>query len=117
STSNFRAEYGRTAGYLANAITRAGGNRWRGMLYYYLKNETLNANSFQDNRFGIARQPLKEAQPGLTISGPIRANSTFVSAAVEYFRGRSLAAPVTVTLPVASYGPFAASESLACHLI
>ena len=46
STNNFSAEYGRTAGFLANAVTRSGGNQFHGVGYFYLKNEALNANGF-----------------------------------------------------------------------
>src|SRR5262249_22687992 len=48
STNNFSAEYGRTSGYLANAISRSGGNRFHGIGYFYLKNDVLNANGFQE---------------------------------------------------------------------
>ena len=39
STNNFSAEYGRTSGFLANAITRSGGDRFHGLAYIYLKND------------------------------------------------------------------------------
>ena len=40
STNNFSAEYGRTSGYISNAITYSGTNQWRGLLYAYGQNET-----------------------------------------------------------------------------
>ena len=72
STNNFSAEYGRTTGYLSNAITRAGTNNWHGTGYFNLKNEALNANDFQSNLVGRPRTPLKEIQTGLWVGGPIR---------------------------------------------
>jgi hypothetical protein len=47
STSNFSAEYGRTSGFLANAITRSGTNDWHGRVFFYLRQDRLNANGFQ----------------------------------------------------------------------
>jgi len=35
STTNYSAEYGRTSGFLANAITRSGGNQWHAKGYFY----------------------------------------------------------------------------------
>jgi hypothetical protein len=99
STNNFSAEYGRTSGFVANAITRAGGDRFHGVGYFYLKNETLNANDFQLNRLGIARVPAKEDQPGFFVGGPILKNRLYFSSAYEYFRSRSQQAPFTFLFP------------------
>ena len=49
STNNYSAEYGRTSGFIANAVTRAGGNEFHGVGYEYLKNTMLNAADFNDN--------------------------------------------------------------------
>ena len=55
STNNFSAQYGRTVGFVANAVTRAGGDKWHGLLYYYANHEILNANDFQRNAAGLVR--------------------------------------------------------------
>ena len=99
STNNYSAEYGRTSGYLANAVTRSGTNRLHGTAYYFLKNDALNANAFQDNLAGRARGPYKETQPGFWLGGPVRSNRLFFSTAYEYFRSRGQQAPRTFTLP------------------
>src|SRR5262245_22596301 len=57
STNNFSAEYGRTSGFLANAITRSGANSFHGNGYFYIRNDLLNANGFQENRSGVERVP------------------------------------------------------------
>src|SRR5436190_12937950 len=72
SINNFSAEYGRTSGFLANAVSRSGGNRFHGIGYFYLKNDALNANGFQENLQGLARTPVKENQIGFQVGGPIR---------------------------------------------
>ncbi len=99
STSNFSAEYGRTAGYLANAITRSGGNAWHGIGYFNFKNDALNANDFERNRLGLQRVPLKESQLGYHTGGPLVRDRLFFSSAFEYLRSRSLQDPQKVKFP------------------
>ena len=99
STNNFSAEYGRTSGFLANAVTRSGGNGFHGLAYLYLKNDVLNANGFQENLAGARRNPDKEAQPGYFVGGPILKNRLFFSSAFEHLRSRSFQDPVTYLLP------------------
>src|SRR5580698_4908264 len=64
SINNFSAEYGRTSGFVANAITRTGGDMFHGVGYFYLMNDVLNANGFQENLNAIPRIPDKQIQPG-----------------------------------------------------
>jgi hypothetical protein len=88
STNNYSAEYGRTSGYLANAITRSGANQFHGTGYLFLKNEVLSANGFQENLAGRKRAAYKESQPGFWVGGPIRRDRLFFSSAFEHFRSR-----------------------------
>jgi hypothetical protein len=103
STSNYSAEYGRTSGFLANAITRAGTNTWHELGYLYFSHDKLNANGFQENVRGIGRAPLKQWQPGLSISGPIRRDRLFASASLEFLRSRSRNDPQIFALPTAGF--------------
>jgi hypothetical protein len=103
STNNFSAEYGRTAGFVANAVTRSGGNAFHGIGYFYLKNEWLNANGFQENRLGLPRPPAKENQFGFQAGGPILRNRLFFSAAFEQLRSRGREASVTYRLPTPEF--------------
>ena len=64
STNNYSAEYGRTAGFIANAVTRAGDNDYHLNAYWYLKNEALNAADFADNLNGVGRLRDKENRFG-----------------------------------------------------
>src|SRR5205085_7357370 len=99
STNNFSAEYGRTAGFLANAITRSGTASFHGIGYFYLKNDALNANGFQENLIGQPRNPAKESQPGFVMGGPVLRNRLFFSSAFEHFRSRSFQDPFTFSFP------------------
>jgi hypothetical protein len=117
STNNFSAEYGWTSGFVANAITRSGSEQFHGAGYFYLKNDVLNANSFQANLLGASRTPEKEIEPGYVLGGPILRNRLFFSSALDYFRSRSQQPPTTFSLPTPSLIAFAAPNSLARQLL
>jgi hypothetical protein len=114
STNNFSAEYGGTAGVLANAVTREGGNRWHGIAYFYMENTALDANDFQRNLMGLPRAPLHQVQPGFQAGGPILKNRLFSSTSFEYLRSRGFGDPVTISLPTTGFLPYV--ESLAQYL-
>jgi hypothetical protein len=101
STSLWSAEYGGTAGFLANAVTRAGGTRWHGQAYFDLVNDALNANTFEDNARGLPRLPFKQTEYGFQAGGPIWKHSIFLSAALDVYRSRGYQDPenLTVTSP------------------
>jgi hypothetical protein len=117
STNNFSAEYGRTSGVLANAITRAGSNVFHGVGYFYLINEFFNANGFQENRLGIGRAAQKQIEPGFVITGPILHNRLFFSSSYEYFRNRGREDPVTFTFPAVGFFNFTSANSEARALL
>jgi hypothetical protein len=117
STNNFSAEYGRTSGFLANAITRSGGEQFHGVVYFYLENEALNANAFQQNLIGAPRSMDKQDQPGFFVGGPVLKNRLFFSSAYEYFRSRGTAAPYPFDLPTPDLLSFIGSNSPAHQLL
>jgi hypothetical protein len=101
STNNFSAEYGQTSGYMANAVTRAGGSQFHGIGYFYLRNDVLNANGFQENRAGDSRNPDKEDQFGFQAGGPLFKAGLFWSSAFEELRSRTRLDPVVYRFPTA----------------
>src|SRR6266567_4013986 len=103
STNNFSAEYGRTSGYLANAVSRSGGNRLHGIGYFYLKNDVLDANGFQQNLQGLKRTPVKENQIGYQAGGRILKDRLFFSSAFEQLRSRSFQDPTDFRLPTTAF--------------
>ena len=118
SMSNFSAEYGRTSGYLANAVTRSGSSEWHGIGYFNLKNDALNANDFQRNRRGLPRSPLKESQGGFHVGGPLRRNALFVSGAFEALRNRGRGEAMEYRVPAPGFAEsFTAPDSLARRLL
>lgn len=84
SVSNFSAEYGRTGGYIANAVTKAGTKQWHGLAYFNWENESLDANDFSRNAQGLARAPAKEDEPGFQVGGPMVRNRLYGSTALDY---------------------------------
>jgi hypothetical protein len=70
-TNQFSAEYGRASGGRVNLRTRAGTGDLRGRLFYFFRDESLNANSWNNNRRGLKRLPLQEHTPGFTLGGPL----------------------------------------------
>lgn len=83
-TNQFSAEYGRASGGRINLATRGGGNRFRGRAYFYFRDESLNANTWNNNRRFIGRPPLQERNPGFTFGGPILKNKLFFFSSYEY---------------------------------
>jgi hypothetical protein len=109
STNNYSAEYGRTAGFLANVVTRTGGTQWHGLTYLNFANEALDANQFQRNLNGLLRSPDKQWEPGFSGGGPIRAPNLFISGTIECQRFRGGGDPEDIALPTTNFIPKAGS--------
>ena len=76
-TSNYSAEYGIAAGAITIVQTRSGANRFRGSAYEFLRNAALDANTFFNNRLGVAKPSFQRNEFGGTFGGPIRRDKTF----------------------------------------
>ena len=70
-TSNFQAEYGRNGGGVITVITRGGGRDFHASGYDTYRHESLNANSFWNNRTNVAKAPYRYRITGYTVGGPI----------------------------------------------
>lgn len=89
-TTLFDASLGHSRGGAINITTKGGTNELHGTAYLFKRWKALNANSWQNNRLGIARQPVNYNQWGFLVGGPVLLpklyngrNRTFYSAAVE----------------------------------
>ncbi|MBM3746237.1 MAG: TonB-dependent receptor [Acidobacteria bacterium] len=96
--SPFSAEYGRAAGAIVAAVSRSGGNQWRGSLYEYWRNSALDAKNYFDAR-GEKIPPLRKNQFGGTASGPVKKNLLFFLANLEVLRENTASTyrPATLT--------------------
>jgi hypothetical protein len=84
-TANYNAEYGRSSGGQIRIITKSGTRDFHGTFYEYLRNPSLNANSWARNRTGTASrpcaqfpsdaacrpEPFRYNQFGYNLSGPV----------------------------------------------
>jgi hypothetical protein len=82
-TTNYSAEYGRTAGGVVNAITRSGTNTFHGGVYEFLRNSALDARNFFD---GATVPPFRRNQFGADAGGPIWKDKVFVFGNYEGIR-------------------------------
>src|ERR1700751_2379209 len=69
--SLYDAQYGRGGGANVNVETRSGTAELHGSVYYFGRNEALNANNFFANATGVPRGEFRRSQPGGTLGGPI----------------------------------------------
>jgi hypothetical protein len=70
-TNQFSTEYGRASGGRVNLRTRGGTRSLRGRVFYFFRDEALDANTFNNKRRGLKRLPLQEHDPGFTLGGPL----------------------------------------------
>jgi hypothetical protein len=87
-TSNYQAEYGRSAGAQISAVTKSGGSQFRGSAYAVRRNDDLNANSWINRRDGVPKPLVNQKDYGFTFGGPVgRPNASsrlFFFVAQEY---------------------------------
>ncbi len=97
NTSNYSAEYGRAAGGVVNTVTKSGGNKFHGELFFYDRDNTWGAfNAFTkvpmlNSATGqYVSTPIKPTdwrkQWGLGIGGPILKNRVFFFFAYDQYR-------------------------------
>jgi len=69
--NNYGAEYGNNGGALINLVSKGGGKEYRGSVYYFVRNESLNANNFFSNKAKLPRPLYRHKVPGFNIGGPL----------------------------------------------
>jgi hypothetical protein len=70
-TSAYDAEYGHSGAAFVNVSTRGGTNELRGSVYWFHRNDNLNANSFFNNRNGNPKSERKRNTYGFAVGGPV----------------------------------------------
>jgi len=93
-TNTYSVEFGRSAGGVINAVTRSGTNEVHGSLYYFHRNDNLDARNFFCNPFacpgdspGSQKPPeFRRHQFGVAAGGPIVRDRTFIFANYEGLR-------------------------------
>jgi hypothetical protein len=69
-TNTYDAEYGHGGAAFVNVSTKTGTNRMHGSVYWYLRNDNLNANSFFNNLNGRPKNENKQNTYGFALGGP-----------------------------------------------
>ncbi len=123
-TSNYTAEFGRSAGGVVTVVTKSGNNNYHGSLYEFVRNDKFNANTFFNNRRGrgadgnpLAPTPrLRYNTFGGTFSGPLPflhfgeggpivdsgRNKTFFFYSQDFRRISRASTTNTITVPTAA---------------
>lgn len=70
-TSNYQAEYGKTAGGFIQYTTRSGGRDFHAGARYFRRHDSLNANGFFNNARGLPRRLYRYNYSGFDVSGPV----------------------------------------------
>jgi hypothetical protein len=81
-TTGGSAEMGRASSGVVNISTQSGTNEWHGRLYGFLRNQRFDAR----NPLATRKDPLTQAQYGVSLSGPIRRDRTFLFSNFEQTR-------------------------------
>ncbi len=100
NVANPSATLMRGSGAQVTLIGRRGSNDFHGALYEYLQNSDLNANTWDNNRAGLAKATIHDNRYGGRLGGPIKKNRTFFFGNYEARRFQSVVG-VTRTVPTA----------------
>lgn len=92
-------------------VTRSGTNMFQGSGYYYYRSDKLNANTWFNNRNGVAKTPLKVNQVGTRAGGPVVLPRLFDGhgRAFFFFNYELLSQPSAVTRNRTMLNPAAAA--------
>jgi hypothetical protein len=88
-TNAVSAEFGRFAGGVVNLASKGGTNQFHGTAYEYIRNKVLNANTFFNDRNGIATPSFTQNQYGAALGGPIHKDKLFAFFSWENFSFRT----------------------------
>jgi Carboxypeptidase regulatory-like domain len=101
STNNYSAEFGRTSGYLANVVSKAGTSHWHGLGYLNFDSSRLDANDFQSHSIGVAKPAGRGIEAGAQSGGPLRHEKLFLSLVLDVLHnaGVEQGGPRTMLLP------------------
>ena len=73
-TSMYDAEYGRASGAIINAVTKAGSNQFRGVVFGYVANNALTAADYFVKQGNLTKPTTTKREWGGVIGGPIVKN-------------------------------------------
>jgi hypothetical protein len=84
-TSNYQAEHGRSSAGQLRLVTKSGTQQFRGNGFWSGQDESLNANTWTNNRAGLEKSPHSFNQYGFTAGGPIYIPGAFNTSRQQLF--------------------------------
>ncbi|MGA2184227.1 MAG: carboxypeptidase regulatory-like domain-containing protein [Bryobacteraceae bacterium] len=69
-TSNYSAE-NPNGPIVMETVTKSGGKDFHGTGYYNVRDSSMNANDWQNNRYGLAKPASRFQYPGFNVGGPV----------------------------------------------
>jgi carboxypeptidase family protein len=97
-TNNYAADVGNVGGAVISAVTKSGANRFQGNAFEFYRNSDLDANTWENNRSGAAKQERTQHIFGGTLGGPVIKDHLFF---FGDYQGSRQDAPGFVTASVA----------------
>ncbi|WP_176441553.1 TonB-dependent receptor [Granulicella rosea] len=107
---NYKAEFGRNAGSVFNAITRRGANTIHGTLWEYLQNSVFDATDWISHQ----NPHLVQNQFGATLGGPIKRDKAFFFLTFQDLRSAGQVVAIAQTPTYAERGLISPGVGLPC---
>ncbi|MGI8555137.1 MAG: carboxypeptidase regulatory-like domain-containing protein, partial [Pyrinomonadaceae bacterium] len=82
--NSYGPEYGQAAGAIISIATRGGENKFHGSLFYFGRNDALNATEYFSTRNGLKKDELRRNDFGGSLGGPIIKNRLFFFYSQEF---------------------------------
>ena len=98
STNNFDADQGMASGAAITVLTKSGTNEFKGSAFFFRNQDEFNANTFNNNAFGLDRPEQANSIYGGTLGGPIVRDKLFFFGAWERYQARR-GSQVTYSVP------------------
>src|SRR4051812_21846345 len=95
-TNQFDAEFGRTAGAVVNAVTKAGSNQLHGSGFGYFQRRSLTQEGFFEKEKNLQKPDTKYDRWGGTVGGPIIRDKLHYFGSLERF---AIDRPNTINIP------------------
>lgn len=84
----YSAQFGGSAGGVINVVSKSGSNQFHGSLYWFHRNDNLDATNFITNRSNLEKPEFKRNSFGFSIGGPVISDQTFFFFNYEGLRER-----------------------------
>ena len=97
-TNNYAADVGNVGGAVISSVIKSGANQFHGNAFEFYRNSDFDANTWENNRSGAAKQERKQHIFGGTLGGPHRQEHALLLRATTRDRARTLRAFATASV-------------------